>query len=198
MVTWNGVQIAMFVMAEASFGLLMGIGAQAVFQAIKAAGDTISKQMGMGLDAVTDPFTEEESSSLATFSDMIGTLIFFVIGGHLAMLDALHESFVQWPLGAFLSPEYMHRVTLNAVSQSFVLMLGIAAPMLVLSFLVSLVLAVMARLVPEMNVLVIGFPVRVGIGLMGMVLFVPMLVQGARDVTQHMVEFLYSVAGGGA
>ncbi len=194
--SWQPVQFALFAAAEATFGLLLGAGAQMLFLALRHAGEMFGQQMGMALAAVADPVHGDQSTLVGTFCLLVGTLVFFGAGGHLMMVRALHESFAQWPLGAFLAPEFIRRVSVEAVAHSFVMALQLASPLLLLTFMVSLTMAVMARLVPEMNILIIGFPVRIGVGLVGLTLFVPLLVRYAGEVSRVMIQFMTGVAAG--
>ena len=73
----------------------------------------------------------------------------------------------------------------------------LAAPLLLLGFTVSLVMAIMARLVPEVNVLIVGFSLRIGVGFLGLTLFVPVLVNYAGEVARMMGRFMAGVVGGG-
>jgi flagellar biosynthetic protein FliR len=113
------------------------------------------------------------------------------------MLAALHRSFQQWPLGAFLSAGFIKQVTIAAGAHCFLVALQLAAPLLLATFIITLVLAVMARVVPEVNVLIIGFPLRIGVGLIGLALFAPVLVQCSSDVARAMVRFISGIAAGG-
>jgi flagellar biosynthetic protein FliR len=194
---WDPVQFFLYVGAEALFGALMGVCALFVFKALNMAGDLIGQQMGMALDFVADPITGEETSPVSTFCEVVGVMVFFCVGGHLWMLQALHDSFVQWPLGAFLSPEFIRHMTVTAAAQSLVMAFQLASPLLLLTFLVSLAMAVMARLVPEMNILIVGFPMKVGVGLIGLVVFIPVLVRYCGNLSRVMVEFMNGVAAGG-
>ena len=193
---WQAEHFLMYVGAEVLFGVLMGVGALLIYKALGTAGEMIGQQMGMALDFVTDPITGDEGSPVSTFCEVVGAMTFFAVGGHLCMIQALHDSFIQWPLGAFVAPDFVRHITLTAATQSMVMAFQLAAPLLLLSFLVSLTMAVMARLVPEMNVLIVGFPMKVSVGLVGLVLFVPFLVRYAADLSRVMVEFMTRVAGG--
>ena len=93
--------------------------------------------------------------------------------------------------------DFAKRMTLTAATQSFVMAFQLASPLLLLTFRVRLMMAVMARLVPEMNILIVGFPVKVAVGLIGLVLFVPLLVRYSGDVSRVMTEFIKGVAAGG-
>ena len=194
---WQPLQFFLFVAAEGLFGALMGTCATLVFKALRMAGEMVGQQMGMALAVVADPMAGARTTFVGSFCEAVGILVFFSVGGHRWMLRAMHESFLQWPLGAFLSADFIKGVTVAAVVRSFTMAFQLAAPLLLLTFMVSLTMAVMARLVPEMNVLIIGFPLRIGVGLIGLTLFVPLLIRYSAEVPRVMVRFISGVAGGG-
>ncbi|MHC4591410.1 MAG: flagellar biosynthetic protein FliR [Planctomycetota bacterium] len=193
---WQPIQFFLFAAAEALFGAVMGISALLVFQALRNAGEMVGQQMGMALAAVADPVSGMQGTLVGTFCDVVGVMVFFSIGGHIWMLQAVHDSFSQWPLGAFLSPEFIRRVTTAAALRSFAMAFQLASPLLLLTFLVSLTMAITARLVPEMNILIVGFPLRIGAGLIGLTLSVPFLVRYSSDLSRVMIEFVAGVARG--
>ncbi|MHC4480814.1 MAG: flagellar biosynthetic protein FliR, partial [Planctomycetota bacterium] len=117
-------------------------------------------------------------------------------GGHIHLLWAVHASFAQWPLGAFLSADFIKIISVAAVLRSFAMAFQLAAPLLLLAFMVSLTMAIMARLVPEMNILIVGFPLRIGVGLTGLTLMVPLLVRYSGDVSREMIGIAFRVASG--
>ena len=194
--TWRPVQLAMYAVAEATFGLLMGVSALMIFRSIRSAGELVGQQMGMAMSFVADPASGIQSSVPGQFCEMVGLLVFLAVGGHLWMFRALHESFLLWPLGEFLSAEFVKRVSLSAATHSLVMAFQICAPLLLLTFLVSLVMALMARLVPEVNILIIGFPLRIGTGLVGLALLVPLLARCCAEVSRVAVTYMTGVAGG--
>jgi flagellar biosynthetic protein FliR len=194
--SWQPGQFVLFAGAELVFGSLMGLSARTVFKALRIAGEAVGQQMGMALAHVADPVSGDESSLVGTFCEVVGTLAFFSVGGHLMMLRALGESFALWPLGAFLAPDFIRLVSVSAVVSCFAMALQLAAPLLLMTFTVSLTMAVMARLVPEINILILGFPVRIGVGLVGLTLFVPVLVRYGTHVSHVVVSFVSGVAAG--
>jgi len=194
--SWQPIQFLMFAAAEVIFGGLMGLSALLVFKCMRNAGELVGHQMGMALSRVADPVSGVESSLIGTFCDTVGVLVFFCVNGHHWMLGALHQSLLQWPLGGFLAPDFLKRVTVAAAVANMGMAVQLAAPLLLVSFTVSLLMAVVARLVPEINVLIIGFPLRIGVGLVGLTIFIPVLVQYGVDVSRTMAYFMGGVAVG--
>ena len=194
---WEPTQYFLFMGAEVLFGALIGLSAAFLFGGIQMAGELLGSQMGMSLAEAADPMGEEEATPIGTFCQVVGILVFFTLNGHHMMLGAMRDSFAHWPLGTFLSPEFFRQVSVDAAAQGMLTALQLAAPLLVLMFLVSLIMALMARLVSEVNVLIIGFPLRVGVGLIGLAFFVPVLVAFCGQVVREMGQCMNLVAGGG-
>lgn len=194
--SWRTTEFVRLVAAEVLLGCLMGFAARTVFSSLRITGELVGRQMGMALAVTADPVSGVQSTPIGNFCEVLGVLVLFSIGGHRLMLAALTNSFGQWPLGQFLSADFVLQVSVEAIGHAFVMALQIAAPLLLLTFLISLVMAVMARLVPEVNILIVGFPLRIGAGLIGLTLFVPLLVRCAADVSRAMVHFLWGVSGG--
>jgi len=184
------VSFLLLVVAEGLFGALLGFGARTIFSVMTNAGQLISRQMGMALAVMADPVTGVETTVVASFCQAVGVLVFFGLNGHHWMLGAIHRTLREWPIGTFVSPQFLKALPLAAVVQSFVLAFQLAAPLLLLTFLVGLVMALMARLVPEVNILVIGFPLRVGAGLLALAFFMPWFVHYCGRVCNAMGTFL--------
>ncbi len=194
---WQPYRFFTCVGAEVLLGLLVGLAARLIFSALRTSGELIGRQMGLALAITADPVTGVQATPIGNFCELVGVLVFFSVGGHHWMIAALYDSFAQWQVGALISSEFIRNVTVATAGHSFLLALQIAAPLLLLTFLVTLVMALMARLVPEVNVLIVGFPLRVGVGLVGLTLFVPLLVRCGVDVSRTMLHFISGVAAGG-
>ncbi len=194
---WTPGRLFLYVAAEALLGCLMGVSAHIVFSSLRMSGELVGRQMGMALAITADPVSGVEATPIGNFCELVGVLVFFSISGHHLMIAAIRDSFGRWPLGVFLSAEFLRTVSVTAASSSFLIALQLAAPLLLITFMVSLVMAIMARLVPEVNILVVGFPLRIGVGLVGLTLFLPLFVRCSSDVSRATIQFIWSVSAGG-
>lgn len=156
-------------------GLAMGFAVRIVVAAVEFAGELIGLQMGLNFAAFFDPLS---ASTATTTSRFFGTTIawLFIVGnGHLLVILALVQSFVAFPVGpeplAFLHAAQPQRWG----AQVFAGGLAIALPLVVMMMLVNLVLGVISRVAPQINVFSIGFPVTLAVGLLGMLVTLPML-----------------------
>ncbi len=195
--SWFPVQYLLFVGAEVLFGILMGLSAAIIFGGIRTAGELIGRQIGMALAITADPNSGVQATPIGNYCEVVGALVFFSLGGHHMMLRAMAASFETWPLGAFLSPEFVKTVGIGAASEALLIAFQLAAPLLVLTFLMSLVMALMARLVTEINILVLSFPLRIGVGLVGLAIFLPVFASYGAGVFRTMERAMSLVASGG-
>ncbi|MFW5730968.1 MAG: flagellar biosynthetic protein FliR, partial [Desulfonatronovibrionaceae bacterium] len=132
---------------------------------IQTGGDLIGFQMGFAMINVVDPLTGISESITAHFLYMVSMLVFLALNGHLYLLTGLAHSFELVPPGGLLiSPELVEHM-LYLSGQIFVLAIKIAAPIITVDFLINLGLALISRASPQMNVLLIGFPIKIAVSL---------------------------------
>lgn len=160
----SGWEIAIMFAGEVILGLILGMLVQFLFAAVQTGGQLIGFQMGFAMINVVDPVTGVSEAVTAHFLYMVVMLVFLVLNGPLYLLAALGKSFELVPPGGLLlTPELTHEV-LAFSEQIFVLAVKIAAPVMAALFLVDLSLALISRAAPQMNVLLIGFPVKIAVG----------------------------------
>lgn len=158
-------QATVFILGETAVGLLIGLVGTIVFAAFQLAGQIVGYQMGFALANVYDPQSNDQVSILSNFYFIFATLVFLLINGHHVFLDATLDSFARIPLGGvFFAPEALEHFKFLMVDM-FRLGLQVAAPCLATLFITEVCLGFLARTVPQMNILIIGFPIRVGLGL---------------------------------
>jgi flagellar biosynthetic protein FliR len=150
---------------EITIGFGIGLVAQFFLAGAQMAGQLSGVQMGVGIANLIDPQTHEHITSLAQWQNLMALLVFLAIDGHHLLIRALAESFALLPIGGgFPAAEGLGRV-LALAGGIFVIALKIAAPVLVLLLLVNGVMGVLSKLIPQMNVFIVGFPLNVAAGL---------------------------------
>lgn len=158
------INIAIMLLGELVLGLTMGLMVQFIFAAIQTGGQLIGFQMGFAMVNVVDPMTGSQEAVTAHFLYMVSLLTFLTLNGHLYLLEAVSHSFdVIPPGGLFISAQLVNSV-LDFSKQLFVLAVRIAAPVMAALFLIDLALALVGRAAPQMNVLIVGFPLKISVG----------------------------------
>ena len=163
------------VVGEAFVGFLLGFSALMVVEVAAVAGDLVGYPTGLSLAQQLDPVTQGEATTASAFYRLTGLLVFIAVGGHRQMLAALGESYRIVPVGGVhLLGDWLPSVV-GLTGRALALGLQMAAPVLVAGLLVDVFLMLVARAAPQMNLLVVGAPIRLAIGLLAIAFSLQML-----------------------
>jgi flagellar biosynthetic protein FliR len=146
---------------ELMLGMLLGLGVSLVFVGIQMGGLMIGQQAGIALAEVFNPAMESESTVLGEMYFFIALVVFLLLNGHHALIRALVESFRTVPVLSFAAGPEAADVLVEALWAALVIAIRLAAPAVIALFLASVALNCVARTVPQLNILVVGFPIRV-------------------------------------
>ncbi|HSI57253.1 MAG TPA: flagellar biosynthetic protein FliR [Ideonella sp.] len=165
----------LLVIQQLLVGLALGFAVRIVFTAVEFAGELAGLQMGMNFAGFFDPISATQATATSRFFGTLVAFLFIAINGHLTVIHAVVQSLVVFPVGP--EPFAFLRATQPQVwgSEIFSLGLWIALPMVAMLLFVNLVLGVISRVAPQSNIFSIGFPITMGIGLVGMMLMLPLL-----------------------
>jgi flagellar biosynthetic protein FliR len=142
---------------EALVGLLLGLGMNILFSGIQVAGQVVSQMSGLSLADVFNPGIEEQASVFSQLFYFLTLAVFVAIGGHRIITEALLDTFAAAPPGhAALGANFVEVLT-SVLMQSFVLGIRAAAPLLTALLLSNLVLGLISRTLPQINVIAVGF-----------------------------------------
>lgn len=179
---------------EMLLGLALAFIVRLVFASVQLAGQFMAFQMGFAMARAMDPVTGVQSTSLSQFLYLFTLLIFFAIDGHHMFIHALAVSFQMAPPNSIHLNPSLSEIMVKASSQMFVIAIKIAAPIMIALFLSNLCLGIVARTVPQVNILMIGFPINIGLGLIffGLVLsnFPPFIRQLSRGIGETLMSVL--------
>ena len=172
----NLLPFASLVGSEVLVGLAIGVAVSLVFSALEMGATLVGVQIGFGLHGVIDPLTGGQSSVLNQFYRLVVTLIFFAVNGHYLVINGLLQTFEVVPPGtADLTLIAGDRVA-PFFTALFVVAIRIALPVMGALMLTDLAMGLVARTVPQMNVLIVGFPAKVGVGLFVLAVSMPLAV----------------------
>ncbi|MEF3255090.1 MAG: flagellar biosynthetic protein FliR [Deferribacterales bacterium] len=165
LVDLNVVLLIIIIVKELLIGIATGLIARFLFVGVQFGGQIIGIQMGFGIVNVLDPQTNTQVSLVAQFQNIVMILFFLVIGGHLYIVQAIAKSFEMIPLGVFVFKEQFFIYIVTIFSKIFLTALKITAPIFVTLLVTQIVLGIMGRLVPQMNILIVGFPIQIASGI---------------------------------
>jgi flagellar biosynthetic protein FliR len=163
------------VVQQVLIGVSLGFAVRIVFTAVEFAGELIGLQMGLNFAAFFNPMTGGEQTAVSRFFGVSIAWLFIVSGGHLLVIAAVVQSFSAFPVGA---DPFAFLRTLEPQrwgAEIFSLGLWIALPLIAMLLFTNLVLGVISRVAQQMNIFAIGFPITLGVGLVGMLLTLPLM-----------------------
>ncbi len=151
------------IVAEFSLGFLLGLGVTVFLSGLQLAGQLIDQQLGLEFGSVVNPDLQGGASITSQSFFLLGGVCLLVmapLNGHLMMLSALFETFEAMPVGdAFFFSE-PHVLFTELVQKSLLLAVQVAAPIMATMGLVTISMGFLGHSVPQINQLVVGFPVR--------------------------------------
>jgi len=160
---------------EATYGLALGLIVYLVFATVKFSGRIIERQMGLAMAQILDPLTGEQAQPLGMLLETIFILLFLSANGHHMFLLIISRSYEAFPAGNIPTIAVLASGIIKAGSTLLMAGLRLSAPILAAFLVLMVALAVLARIVPEMNILFISLPLRVGLGLLMAAIFVPFI-----------------------
>jgi len=179
---------------EVGLGLIMGLAAAMVIGGLYAAGEIMSQQIGLAMAKVVSPDSSTQMGAIAGLLGILGLLLFITINGHHWFVQALAISYAKAPLGEVTWKPVLITSTLSAYSNLFVLAIKIAAPVVGIMFLVTVMIALLAKSVPQMNILMVGYPVKICIGVSCMAFTLPFTLPVIRDAFNGLQSHLIQLA----
>lgn len=159
---------------EVLAGALIGFLAFLIFWGVQTAGGVAGFQMGFGIARVFDPQLQTQVPLVSQFQYLLALMIFLLINGHHVLLQGLSKSFDLIPLlgVGFSSP--IGTELIKMTGQVFEVAVKISAPVIVTLLLTDIGLGILARTLPQMNIFIVGFPVKIGMGLIALFLSLPL------------------------
>lgn len=158
---------------ETAVGLLMGYATSLIFVGVQLAGMQIGQQMGTGIANIFNPMFQSQVSLISQVYFFFAIFIYLGIGGHHMLLSALVESFSSLPAGWSALSGRSLDIVITLFGHLFAVAFAVSAPIVLALFLTTVAMGFVARTVPQMNILVIGFPVRIVVGLTVMIFTLP-------------------------
>ena len=167
------------------------------FSAALVAGELIGNAMGLGFAAMVDPTTGQQNPALSQFLSILGTFLFLSIGGHLALAAIIVESYRALPPGdAWITAESIRGLVYFG-SILFAAGLSIALPVGFAIVLVQLVMGMLSRTAPQLNLFAVGFPAALLAGIVLLAIAAPVMGDGIIGAIQAGLEESRRIANGG-
>ncbi len=187
----------LLVMGEVLAGLALGFAVQIGFSAALVAGEVIGNVMGLGFAGMMDPATGAPSPAVGQYLSLMAIFLFLSTGGHLQLAAIIVESYRAIPPGeAWLGAKSIQGLVLFG-GNLFAAGLAIALPVGFALILVQLVMAMLARSAPQMNIFAVGLPATLMAGLVLIAIASPVMADGISAALQRGLAEARSLAAGG-
>jgi flagellar biosynthesis protein FliR len=162
------------VVREVLMGAALGITASLVFLAVRMAGSLLGVQMGFSIANVIDPQTQTEMSILSEVQELLAIFLFLLVDGHHRLFQVMAVSLDRVPPGAMGDVGVLAGALVPLTGAVFGMMIQIGAPILGAMFLTDAALGFVARAVPQMNVFIVGIPVKIAAGMALLIVTAPL------------------------
>ncbi|MEN6460465.1 MAG: flagellar biosynthetic protein FliR [Syntrophomonas sp.] len=175
---------------EVFIGYTIGFVAYVVFGAIQLAGQIMDMQMGFGIVNVVDPQSGTQIPLMGNLNYLISLLVYLSLNGHHYLLEAVAQSYQVIPvLGASINHHFMDLIVEITVSM-FVIAVKISAPIVIAIMVTDIAMGFIARTVPQMNVFIVGMPLKIFIGLIALSIMIPIYIWLTEILFAQFFEYL--------
>lgn len=183
-------ELGLMALREVMIGVFLGFLLQLVLLAVRVAGELVGQEMGFMVARQVDPTSGVSSSLVTNLYENLFLLALLALDGHHWLLRSLERSFAFAPIGRITLGESMAPTAVSMCGEMFRAGLVFAAPVMVFLLLVSLLIGLLARAVPGLNVLEVGFTLRVLVALGAIFLFAPLMGPAMRALHQDLLRWL--------
>jgi flagellar biosynthetic protein FliR len=155
------VGLAVVIMGELMIGFVFGFVGRVIFMSLDVAAQVLGLQMGLSLASTIDPSTRAQTTALGIAAQMFGLMILMGADGHHWLLSATVRSFqTVAPGGITFSPE-LAQIMLRLTADALAVGVALAAPAIVVLLAIEFMLAVAGRAAPQLQIMVLGFPIKI-------------------------------------
>lgn len=169
----GAIDLMLAVGQESLIGLALGYSVSIVFAAVQVAASFIDTSIGFSMATLVDPTTHSQGAVLGSFYSMVATLCFLTINAHQWMLSGFKKSYSVIPVGTTPNFDRMLGNLFETFSLLFAMAFQIAAPVLITLLLCDVVLGIVSRVTPQMNVFFVGVPLKISVGLVAIIIALP-------------------------
>jgi flagellar biosynthesis protein FliR len=190
--------LAPMIAVELMIGLIIGFLASVPLLAMETGGLIMGQQMGLGFARFYNPAIDDEADILGQILFFMALAMFLMIGGLEWMVMAVLHSFEHIHLGAFRPDVSLLELASGLVLSSLELAMRVALPLLALIFLETVAMGFLAKTVPQLNVLSLGFPIRLLLGMLivavGLVVISDVALAEIKDMFSSVLRWMASIS----
>jgi len=183
-------QLGLFALKESLIGLALGYITNLFFFAVEIAGGVADFQVGFSMSSVFDPSIGVQASYFGKVYYWMAMSIFFFTDMHHHVLRALVSGFSVFPIEEFSVGEFGVKGIVTLFTMMFENALNLSAPIVIAALLTEVVLGVLSRTVPQINVLMLSMPFKILVSMALMLILLPHLMNSIADMLPLMVKYM--------
>ena len=186
--------IAIAILSEFMFGIIVGLIIQISYNVITFAGGIISFQMGFSMASAIDPQSGISMPIISQFLSLLGLMILFALDLHHWLILFVEASLHKIPLGGFVMSQNIFDYTIKATTNMFLVGLTISFPIIALAWLSDVIFGMLMKTMPQFNILVIGFPIKIFLSfgvLIAILTAVMLILKGEVQHAFNSLEILF-------
>lgn len=172
----NFLQFTLIITKEFLVGLIIGYASYLIFNAIYLAGQMIDMQVGFGMVNILDPISNIQIPITSNFYFIISMIVFLTVNGHHMLIRAMFDSYKFIPLGGAVFTSVLMNDLMIAFGNIFVLGFKISAPVIAAILVTDIALGVISKSVPQLNIFVVGMPLKIVLGIVVMIITIPVFI----------------------
>ena len=186
-------QVFLYFVMEFIVGLIIGFVFSLAFTTIQLAGQFIDRRMGYALANVMNPSEGFQVPLVGQFKNIVATLVFLIVNGHHHILKLLDESFLLVPINQLVFSSDLAKSLIEVIGELFPIAFQIALPIVSILFIIDLAFGLVARVVPQMNVFIMGIPTKSLVGLLMISFILSNYVDFLEGFFTDTVKNLYNI-----
>ena len=199
----SGFAYAMLIVGEIIIGLILGFMLTVIYAAFLLSGQLYSMQMGFGASMVYDPLAQIQIPLMGQFINLIAMLIFVIVGGFqkIFLMGVLRSFETIKAVDLLYLTDPLLKLILKSMTILFEQALIIAFPILGVLLLISVSMGLLAKAAPQMNLLMLGFPIKISMAFLMLFLALPFIMEAFNRVIDssfyELMNFLNTLDGAG-
>ncbi|MCL5935247.1 MAG: flagellar type III secretion system protein FliR [Firmicutes bacterium] len=181
---------------EIGVGLLTGFLCNMILQILNILGQIFDLHIGFLMSSFFDPMSGGQMTLMAKFLYLMGIVLFFTLDGHHMLLLGVAKSFEILPLDTAVFKESGGLVLIRAFAGMIAVAVQISAPVIAVVLIIDICLGLLGRTAPQMNIFMLGFPIKIGAGILTMAVMVPLMGVVFQSLFRMMERDLYTILKG--
>ncbi len=183
--------LILLILKELMVGVIIGFISYAFFSAFYVMGQIVDMKIGFGMANVIDPQNRIQVPLMGNFYYILSFLLLMSFNGHHLIISALVDSYNFLPIGGFKYTGDTMNLLINSLSKSFEIGFKLSTPIVAIIFLTDVVLGIISKTIPQMNVFVVGMPLKVLIGLLIILISMPIFFTVINGIFDVIVNDMY-------